>query len=125
MREVAGAAGGVVAHQARREVGEQVAGEVARRAVVGGDQQRRAVLGGAGRLQQGGEQIRAQARRDIDLGALPAALEDRIGERDEALVGVGYVKDGAKWHGGIGAARTTGSSIRPERRASPGTPILA
>ena len=91
---VAGAARGVVADPARRQVGAQVGRQVAGGAVVGGDEQRRAPGEAAVVLEQRGDQQRAQRRRGAQRRALagPGGVANAPGERVEALVLEGDVE---------------------------------
>ena len=101
LRSEAGAARGIETDAAGGEVGAQVGGEVAGRAVVGGDQQRRAGGEAAIVLEQRREQQRAQHRRGGDLDRLAAGggLAHAPGERVDALVLGGDLEKGTKAHG--------------------------
>ena len=105
VRLVAHAARRVEAHLARREVGLEVGRQVARGAVIARDHER-GTLGLE--VEQAGQQVRAQARRDESaLGRAPRGL----GQRGHRLVLVG-VSEKCSEH----AQRPPGATARPVAR---------
>ncbi len=97
---VAGAARGIEADPARRQVGPQIGGEVTGGAIVGADQQRRPAGEAALVLEQGRQQQRPQHRRGANLDRLPPAggLAHAAAERVDALVLGCYLHQGTKTH---------------------------
>ncbi len=87
VRGVAGAARGIEADAARRQVGAQVGGEVAGRAIVGADQQGGTIGEPAIVLEQGRQQQRPQRLRGADLDRRAGRRRAHLaGERVQALV---------------------------------------
>ena len=87
---VAGAARGVVADPAGRQVGAEGPGEVAGADVVGGDHQRRAARERLVGVEQGSEQIRADRAGCAQVDRLAGPDPGREG--CESLVGERYVE---------------------------------
>ncbi len=93
VRGVASAARGVEADAARRQVGAQVGGQVASRAIVGADQQGGALGEAAIVLEQRRQQQRPQRLRGADLDRRARARRAHLaGERVQALVLGGYLQ---------------------------------
>ena len=121
---VAGAARGIEADAARRQVGAQVGGEVAGGAVVGGDQQGGAAGEPAIVLQQRRQQQRPQRGRGAQADALAAVGggEHVGGERVDALVLGGDLKKGTKAHG-TQDGRIDRSGSSPQFTNAPPRPV--
>ncbi len=100
---IAGASRGIEADPARRQVGLQVGGQVAPRAVVGADQESRppgeaAVVLEQGREQQGAEH-RGGSHSDRGTGRVGDAGEHFRSQRVDALVLGGNLNKGSEAHG--------------------------
>jgi hypothetical protein len=96
MGDVSGSPRGVMANAARSQIGPELAREVARPDVVGGDHERRPAPKRLGVVDQRREQVRADGRRHV-YGRRPA-IAYSPSQRAKSLVVGGDVEQRAKAH---------------------------